>query len=152
MQRRKSEKRKPPRARRAKILNYQEWPRRPCRNSMNRVTYKNVIRTSPGGAYAHMRIHDGEIEVPTHTHTHTHIFESQVKKKVPPKEVPGYVGALTQIHTSTRLSIPDRARRIRMGETSTHTHTHESNHRKTPLEKCRSHRNHTHTHTNKTAN
>ena len=32
---------------------------------MNRVTYKNVIRTSPVGAYAHMRTHDGEIEVPT---------------------------------------------------------------------------------------
>jgi hypothetical protein len=52
---------------------------------MNCVTYKNVIRTSPGGAYAHMRTHDGEIEVPTlepshrrvkHTHTQTHTFES----------------------------------------------------------------------------
>ena len=73
VQRRKSEKRKPPRARRAKILNYQEWPRRPCRNSMNRVTYKNVIRTSPGGAYAHMRTHDGEIEVPTLVPSHRRV-------------------------------------------------------------------------------
>ena len=71
--RRKSEKRKPPRARRAKIVNYQEWPRRSCRNSMNRVTYKNVIRTSPGGAYAHMRTHDGEIEVPTLVPSHRRV-------------------------------------------------------------------------------
>ena len=60
--RRKSEKRKPPRARREKILNYRKWPRRPCRNSMNCVTYRNVIRTSPGGAYAHMRTHERERE------------------------------------------------------------------------------------------
>ena len=63
--RRKSEKRKPPRARREPIRNYRKWPRRPYRNSMNCVTYRNVIRTSPGGADAHMTTHDGEIEVPT---------------------------------------------------------------------------------------
>ena len=73
MQRGKSEKRKPPRARRVKILNYRKWPRRPCRNSMNCVTYRNVIRTSPGGAYAHMRRHDGEIEVPTLEPSHRRV-------------------------------------------------------------------------------
>ena len=31
---------------------------------MKCVTYKNVIRTNPGGADAHMRTHDREIEVP----------------------------------------------------------------------------------------
>ena len=71
--RRKSEKRKPPRARREKILNYRKWPRRPCRNSMNCVTYRNVIRTSPGGAYAYMRTHDGEIEVPTLVPSHRRV-------------------------------------------------------------------------------
>ena len=40
---------------------------------MNRVTYKNVIRTSPGGAYAHMRTHDGEIEVPTLVPSHRRV-------------------------------------------------------------------------------
>ena len=85
---RKSEKRKAPRARREKIPNYRKWPRGPCRNSMNCVTYRNVIRTSPGGAYAHMRTHDGEIEVPTlepsthtHTHTHTHTLSSPRSRK-----------------------------------------------------------------------
>ena len=71
--RRKSEKRKPPRARREKILNYRKWPRRPYRNSMNCVTYRNVIRTSPGGADAHMRTHDGEIEVPTLEPSHRRV-------------------------------------------------------------------------------
>jgi len=40
---------------------------------MNRVTYKNVIRTSPVGAYAHMRTHDGEIEVPTLVPSHRRV-------------------------------------------------------------------------------
>ena len=71
--RRKSGKREPPRARREKILNYRKWPRRPCRNSMNCVTYINVIRTSPGGAYAYMRTHDGEIEVPTLVPSHRRV-------------------------------------------------------------------------------
>ena len=71
--RRKSEKRKPPRARREKILNYRKWPRRPCRNSMNCVTCRYVIRTSPGGADAHMRTHDGEIEVPTLVPSHRRV-------------------------------------------------------------------------------
>ena len=42
--RRKSEKRKPPRARREKILNYRKWPRRPCCNSMNCATYSTACR------------------------------------------------------------------------------------------------------------
>ena len=71
--RRKSEKCKPPRARREKILNYRKWPRRPCCNSMNCVTYRNVIQTSPGGAEAHMRTHDGEIEVPTLEPSHRRV-------------------------------------------------------------------------------
>ena len=74
--RRKSEKRKPPRARReknSKILNYRKWPRRPCRNSMNCVTCRYVIRTSPGGADAHMRTHAGEIEVPTLVPSHRRV-------------------------------------------------------------------------------
>ena len=70
---RKSEKRKPPRARREKILNYRKWPRRPCRNSMNCVTCRYVIRTSPGGADAHMRTHAGEIEVPTLVPSHRRV-------------------------------------------------------------------------------
>ena len=73
VQRRKSEKRKPPRARREKILNYRKWPRRPCRNSMNCVTCRYVIRTSPGGADAHMRTHDGEIKVPTLVPSHRRV-------------------------------------------------------------------------------
>ena len=80
--RRKSEKRKPPRARREKILNYRKWPRRPCRNSMNCVTYRNVIRTSPGGAYAHMRTHDGEIEVPTLVPSHRHVKNGVTTGKI----------------------------------------------------------------------
>ena len=80
--RRKSEKRKPPRARRGKILNYRKWPRRPCRNSMNCVTYRNVIRTSPGGAYAHMRTHDGEIEVPTLVPSHRRVKHGWTTVKI----------------------------------------------------------------------
>jgi len=70
---RKSEKRNQPRARREKIRNDRKWPRRPCRNSMNCVTYRNVIRTSPGGADAYMRTHDGEIEVPTLEPSHRRV-------------------------------------------------------------------------------
>ena len=40
---------------------------------MNCVTYRNVIRTSPGGADAHMRTHDGEIEVPTLVPSHRRV-------------------------------------------------------------------------------
>ena len=40
--RRKSEKRKPPRARRGKILNYRKWPRGPCRNSLNCANVQGV--------------------------------------------------------------------------------------------------------------
>ena len=80
--RRKSEKRKPPRARREKILNYRKWPRWPCRNSMNCVTYKNVIRTSPGGAYAHKRTYDGEIEAPTLVPSHRHVKNGVTTGKI----------------------------------------------------------------------
>ena len=71
--RRKSEKRKPPRARREKILNYRKWTRRPCRNSMNCIMYKIVMRTSPGGANALKRTYDGEIEVPTLVPSHRRV-------------------------------------------------------------------------------
>ena len=80
--RRKSEKRKPPRARREKILNYRKWPRRPCCNSMNCVTYRNVIRTSPGGAYAHKRTYDGEIEAPTLVPSHRHVKNGVTTGKI----------------------------------------------------------------------
>ena len=80
--RRKSEKRKPPRARREKIRNYRKWPRRPCCNSMNCVTYRNVIRTSPGGADAHMRTHDGEIEVPTLEPSHRRVKQGRTTVKI----------------------------------------------------------------------
>ena len=40
---------------------------------MNCVMYRNVIRTSPGGAYAHMRTHDGEIEMPTLVPSHRRV-------------------------------------------------------------------------------
>ena len=80
--RRKTEKRKPPRARREKILNYRKWPRRPWRNSMDCVTYKNVIRTSPGGAYAHKRTYDGEIEAPTLVPSHRHVKNGVTTGKI----------------------------------------------------------------------
>ena len=73
MQRRRSERREPPRTKRDNILNYRKRPRGPCRNSMKCVTYKNVIRTSPGGAYAHKRTYDGEIEAPTLVPSHRHV-------------------------------------------------------------------------------
>ena len=114
--RRKSEKRKPPRARREKILNYRQWPRRPCRNSMNCVTYKNVIRTSPGGAYAHMRTHDGEIEVPTLVPSHRRVQVQGLEKGVSENEAPGPVGAYTTTHNDTITLMPNH--------THTHTHTH----------------------------
>ena len=95
--RRKSEKRKPPRARREKILNYRKWPRRPYRNSMNCVRYRNVIRTSPGGAHTHFH---------THTLSHTHVRVPSQEKGTQKK---GY-RALAHTHTlslslSTSLSL-----------------------------------------------
>ena len=77
-----AEKCNPPRARREKMLNYRKWPRRPWRNSMNCVTYRNVIRTSPGGADAHMRTHDGEIEVPTLVPSHRHVKRGGTTVKI----------------------------------------------------------------------
>ena len=58
--------------------------------------------------------------IPPQTHTHT-TSKSQVTKKVPPKEVPGFIGAFTQTHTNT-LQLPERARRMRMSETPTRTY------------------------------
>ena len=49
---------------------------------MDCVTYKNVIRTSPGGAYAHMRTHDGEIEVPTLVPSHRHVKNGVTTGKI----------------------------------------------------------------------
>ena len=40
---------------------------------MNCVTYRNVIRTGPGGAYAYRRTHEGEIEVPTLVPSHRRV-------------------------------------------------------------------------------
>ena len=40
---------------------------------MNCVTYKNVNRTNPGGADAHMRTHDREIEVPAVVPSHRRV-------------------------------------------------------------------------------
>ena len=80
--RQKSEKRKPPRARREKILNYRKWPRGPWRNSMTCVTCRYVFRTSPGGAYAHMRTHDGEIEVPTLEPSHRRVKQGRTTVKI----------------------------------------------------------------------
>ena len=45
-----------------KIPNYRKVSRRPCHSSMKCVTYKNAIRTNPGGSYAHMRTHERERE------------------------------------------------------------------------------------------
>ena len=101
--RRKSEKRKPPRARREKILNYRKWPRRPCCNSMNCVTYRNVIRTSPGGADAH-------------THTHTHFQVQGLEKGVSENEAPGPVGAYTTKHNGTITLMPTLIHRISFTE------------------------------------
>ena len=104
---RKSEKRKAPRARREKILNYRKWPRGPCRNSMNCAAYRNVIRTSPGGAYAHMR---------THTHTHTHFQVQGLEKGVSENEAPGPVGAYTTTHNDTITLMPNLIHRISFTE------------------------------------
>ena len=114
--RRKSEKRKPPRARRERILNYRKWPRRPCRNSMNCVTCRYVIRTSPGGADAHMRTHDGDTH--THTHTHTHFQVQGLEKGVSENEAPGPVGAYTTTHNDTITLMPNLIQRISFTELS----------------------------------
>ena len=83
--RRKSEKRKQPRARREKILNYRKWPRRPCRNSMNCVTY-------------------------THTHTNKHLRIHNLKKGVSENEAPGPIGAYTTNHNHSPTPIQNRCR------------------------------------------
>ena len=49
---------------------------------MKCVTYKNVIRTGPGGAYAHMRTHDGEIEVPTVVPSHRRVENGLTTVKI----------------------------------------------------------------------
>ena len=49
---------------------------------MKCVTYKNVIRTGPGGAYAHMRTHDGEIEVPTLVPSHRRVKKGLTTIKI----------------------------------------------------------------------
>ena len=71
MQRGKSGKRKPPRARRKNLTI--ENGRGGLDATPVCVTYKNVIRTSPGGAYAHRRTYDGEIEAPTLVPSHRHV-------------------------------------------------------------------------------
>ena len=85
------------------------------------VTYRDVIRTSPGGAYAHMRTHDGEIEVPTlepshrrfvHTHTHTHFQVQGLEKGVSENEAPGPIGAYTTTHNDTITLMPNLIHRI----------------------------------------
>ena len=40
---------------------------------MKCVAYKNAIRTNPGGAYAHMRTHEGESEVPAVVPSHRRV-------------------------------------------------------------------------------
>ena len=66
----------------------------------------------------HARMHTN-----TNVHTHTHTLPSlKSRKRYRQKEVPGFVGVLTQTHTNTRVQLPDRARRMRMSETHTHTH------------------------------
>ena len=49
---------------------------------MDCVTYKNVIRTSPGGAYAHRRTYDGEIEAPTLVPSHPHVKNGVTTGKI----------------------------------------------------------------------
>ena len=49
---------------------------------MDCVTYKNVIRTSPGGAYAHKRTYDGEIEAPTLVPSHRHVKNGVTTGKI----------------------------------------------------------------------
>ena len=49
---------------------------------MDCVTYKNVIRTSPSGAYALMRTYDGEIEVPTLVPSHRHVENGLTTAKI----------------------------------------------------------------------
>ena len=49
---------------------------------MDCVTYKNVIQTSPGGAYAHKRTYDGEIEAPTLVPSHRHVKNGVTTGKI----------------------------------------------------------------------
>ena len=49
---------------------------------MDCVTYKNVIRTSPGGAYAHKRTYDGEIKAPTLVPSHRHVKNGVTTGKI----------------------------------------------------------------------
>ena len=49
---------------------------------MDCVTYNNVIRTSPGGAYAHKRTYDGEIEAPTLVPSHRHVKNGVTTGKI----------------------------------------------------------------------
>ena len=63
---------------------------------MNCVTYKNVSRTSPGGAYAHKRTYDGEIEAPTLVPSHRH-----VKNGVTTGKITRWTHTHTHTHTHT---------------------------------------------------
>ena len=49
---------------------------------MKCVTYKNVIRTNPGGADAHMRTHDREIEVPAVVPSHRRVKNGLTTVKI----------------------------------------------------------------------
>ena len=49
---------------------------------MNCVTYKNVNRTNPGGADAHMRTHDREIEVPALVPSHRRVENGLTTVKI----------------------------------------------------------------------
>ena len=117
---------------------------------MDCVTYKNVIRTSPGRAYAHKRTYDGEIEAPTlvpshrhvkngvttgkitrcvgdprkvlhtHTHTHTHFQVQGLEKGVSENEAPGPIGAYTTTHNDTITLMPNLIHRISFTESHSH--------------------------------
>ena len=91
--RRKSEKRKPPRARREKILNYRKWPRRPCckscgrRKGKERAEIRITTKEAGRGARAYAANEDEENPnlnlkcVHIHTHTHTHTLSSPRSRK-----------------------------------------------------------------------
>ena len=49
---------------------------------MNCVTCRYVIRTSPGGADAHMRTHAGEIEVPAVVPSHRRVEDGLTTVKI----------------------------------------------------------------------
>ena len=108
---------------------------------MDCVTYKNVIRTSPGGAYAHKRTYDGEIEAPTLVPSHRHVKNGVTTGKItrcvgnPKKVLQNGKGSEaaekqckqythTHTHTHTHFQVQGLEKGVSENEAHTHTHIH----------------------------